>query len=113
MCERAVHTGHASCVSPQGMVCQHGWHLMQEGLENVAGLGHGNHAGGTGVVDAVMEVIDAARIHDLLPRYVRARQHAHGCAKLRHGPVPTRASLRLMHQHQVCKLQDASEYALQ
>ena len=53
--------------------------LVQEGLEHVPGLGDGNDAGGAGVVDAVVEVVDAARVHDLLPTDVGAHQLPDAC----------------------------------
>ena len=49
-------------------------HLVQEGLEHVAGLADGDHAGGARVVHTVVEIIDAACIHDLFPAIKRVRQ---------------------------------------
>lgn len=40
--------------------------LVQEGLEHVLGLGHGDDARRARIVDAIMEVVHAARVHDLL-----------------------------------------------
>ena len=42
-------------------------HLVQERLEHVLCLGHRDDAGGARVVDAVVEVVHAARVHDFLP----------------------------------------------
>lgn len=47
-------------------------HLMQEGLKHVPCLGDSYDAGSPGVVDAIMKVINAAGIHDLLSRDVWA-----------------------------------------
>lgn len=41
-------------------------HLVQEGLEHVARLGHGDDAGSARVVDAIVQVINTAGVDDLL-----------------------------------------------
>ena len=65
---------------------------MQEGLKHVSGLGDGDHAGGARVVDAIVEVVHAAGVHNLLAADVRAGQLAHACPELRHRAVVLRAA---------------------
>ena len=65
---------------------------MQEGLEQVARFGDRDDAGGARVVDAVVEVVDAARVDDLLAADVRAGQRADATAELGHGAVVLRAA---------------------
>ena len=62
-------------------------HLMQEGLKHIPSLRDGYDAGSPGVVDAIMEVINAAGIHNLLSRYVRASQLANSIPEFCHGSV--------------------------
>lgn len=62
-------------------------YLVQEGLKDIPGLGHSNHAGCAGIVDPVMEVIHSTRIHDLFSANVRAGQLPDACAELRHRSV--------------------------
>lgn len=64
--------------------------LMEEGLEDVAGFADRDHARGPGVVHAVVEVVDAARVHDLLAADVRADQLAHPEPELGHRAVVLR-----------------------
>ncbi|KAA6418738.1 MAG: hypothetical protein FRX49_11391 [Trebouxia sp. A1-2] len=68
-----------------GMVAQLS-HLMQEGFKHIPSLRDSYNAGSPGVVDAIMEVINAAGIHNLLSRDVRAR----GAATV---PLSSRPSL--------------------
>ena len=60
---------------------------MQEGLKDIACLGDSYDTGSPGVVDAIMEVINAAGIHNLLPRDVWASQLANAISELCHGSV--------------------------
>ena len=60
---------------------------MQEGLEDVTGLGDRDDAGGARVVDAVVEVVHAARVHDLLAADVRAGQLPDARPELCHRPA--------------------------
>jgi hypothetical protein len=53
--------------------------LVQEGFEQVAGLGDGDDAGGAGVVHAVVEVVNAAGVDNLLARDVGAGDGADAC----------------------------------
>ena len=52
--------------------------LVDEGLEHVAGARHRDHARRAHVVHAVMEVVHAARVHDLLPPAVPPACHWFG-----------------------------------
>lgn len=53
-------------------------HLVQEGLKHVAGLGHRDHTRGARVVDSIVEVIDAARVHNLLAAEPRHQCNVRG-----------------------------------
>lgn len=61
--------------------------LVEEGLKHIPGFADCNDTGCASVVDTVVEVIDAAGIHDLLPTDVRADELAHAESKLCHGSV--------------------------
>ncbi len=60
---------------------------MQERLKHVASLGYCNDAGCAGVVDAIVEIIDPAGIHNLFSGYILADQLANACAEFCHRPV--------------------------
>ena len=62
-------------------------YLVQEGFKHVPGLGDCNDACGAGVVDAIMEVINAAGVDNLLPGDVWADQLANACSELCHSSV--------------------------
>mmetsp|Transcript_10581 Transcript_10581/g.29129 ORF Transcript_10581/g.29129 Transcript_10581/m.29129 type:complete len:579 (+) Transcript_10581:741-2477(+) len=61
--------------------------LVQKRLKEVARLGNGDDAGSPGVVDAVVEVINAARVDNLFARNVRAGHAADAGVEFGHGPV--------------------------
>jgi hypothetical protein len=65
---------------------------VQEWLEDVASFADSYDAGGSGVIDTIMEVVDSARVYDLFPADVRADELAHAQAKLCHGAVVLRPS---------------------
>ena len=60
---------------------------MQEGLKHIPCLGDSYDTGSPGVVDSIMEVINAAGVHNLLPGDVRAGELANAIPELRHGSV--------------------------
>ena len=62
-------------------------HLMQERLKDISSLGDSNDASCPGVVHAVMEVINATSIHNLLPGDVGAGQVTDAISELRHCSV--------------------------
>lgn len=72
---------------------------MQEGLKDVPCLGDSYDTGSPGVVDTIMEVINAAGVHNLLPGDVGAGELANAVPELRHGPVvlgaPKQAHVRI------------------
>ncbi len=65
----------------------HPFHLVQEGLKHISCLRDSYDTGSPGVVDAIMEVINAAGIHDLLSRDVWASKLANAISELCHGSV--------------------------
>ena len=72
---------------------------MEEGLKHVSCFGDSYDTGSPGVIDPVMEVINAAGVHNLLPGDVRAGELANTVPELRHGSVvlgpPKQAHVRI------------------
>ena len=66
---------------------------QREEKKNAPHLGHCDHAGRARVVDAVVELVDAARVDDLLARDVRAWERADSRAELGHRAVVLRAAV--------------------
>ena len=62
-------------------------HLVQEGLEHIPRLGDCNDASCAGIVDTIMEVIDATCIDDLFPGDVWTDELPNARAELCHGSV--------------------------
>jgi hypothetical protein len=83
-------------------------HLMQEGLKHIPCLRDSYDAGSPGVVDAIMEVINATGIHDLLSRDVWASQLANAISELCHrsvilgSPKQAHVSIRQVLWHWQC-----------
>jgi hypothetical protein len=81
-----THT-HTLAHAPTGAHRPTATHLVDERLKDLAALADGDHARGAHKVDAVVQVVHAARVDDLLLGHGGARHLAHAQPELRHRAV--------------------------